>query len=163
MEARHCCPDCGSIDLVVTSKGLLGADGKSLSRATCPNCAWEGPLKDTIGLATTEQVWTTERIAEVMLRVSSKHAAGPLIQLLEYIGLVPAMQEGTSSEARGHNDIVQLIRDRVARSTFEGMVTAAFEEAAHCHKAYAVAYDKPLHPVLRDDEEIFGGGRNGRS
>ena len=61
-ETHYACPDCGSIDLEISGEGLRDVDDKSLARAECPNCAWAGALKDTVGFATTENVFTAEII-----------------------------------------------------------------------------------------------------
>ncbi len=162
-EAHYTCPDCGSIDLAIRGEGIKDSEGKSLARATCPNCAWDGNLSDTIGFATTETVWTVERIAEVLLRVSTKHAAGPIIQVLEFSGLIPKhMDEAPPPEQnqgrnwsdeklKQHNELAQIIRDRVARRVFESFVTAAFEEAAETNKMYCIEMDMPLHELLKGE------------
>ncbi len=162
-EAHYACPDCGSIDLSIRGEGLKAPDGGSLAKAECPNCAWAGGLSDTVGFATTENVWTVERVGEVLLRVSAKHAAGPMVQVLEFTGLIPKTLEKappaeenqgrnwSEEELNNHNELAQIIRDRVMRRTFEAFIVAAFEEAAHCNKLYAIEMDMPQHELLRDE------------
>jgi hypothetical protein len=145
MEAHHVCPDCGSIDLELEQQSLHGPTGAPLGRATCPNCAWTGALRDTHGFATTEALWTVERVADLLLRVCAVHAAGPIVQSLEFVGLIPKKLEvapemqqpnWSAEDLREHNKTAQTIRDRVMRRTFEAMISAAFEEASECHQAY---------------------------
>ena len=170
-ETHYACPDCGSIDLEISGEGLRDVDDKSLARAECPNCAWAGALKDTVGFATTENVFTAERLGEVMLRVSAKHAAGPLVQVLEWAGLLPPVLEAappaeatqggepwTVEDLERHNELAQQMRNEVMRATFEAFITASFEKAAEMHRIYAVETNTPLHPIVRDEgeSETFG-------
>jgi DNA-directed RNA polymerase subunit RPC12/RpoP len=156
--ARYACPDCGSIDLAVVGLGIAEASQK----AVCPNCSWEGMVKDTIGFATTEQVWDIERVADVMLRVSNVHAAGPLVQCLEFVGILPKKldkaPEGKSETwLAAHNSMVQQMRDFVMQETFTGMLTNCFEAAAMANKKYAAELGITAHPALHESDTVFGG------
>lgn len=177
--ATHTCPECGCPDLIIEKKGLVDSSGGSLATAECPICTWEGKLSDTVGMATTEQLWTIERIGDLLLKVTHKHAAGPMIQALEHVGLIPKMlppkeystvggKQGEKNredqrKRREHNEVVQKIRDRVARASFAALIEAGFTEAAECHKLYAIHENIPLHPALKErpeqenEDRTFGG------
>jgi len=153
-QARYFCPDCGSIDLNIN----IGIT----KTASCPNCSWEGPLSQTVGAVTSEQFWDSERVGEVLLRVLATKAAGPVVQVLEFIGLLPrkkvAVAELTETEAEDlqrWNAAAQQARDAVMRSLMAAALSAAFEEAEKQHRAFAIATDTPVHDVIAD--KVFGG------
>jgi hypothetical protein len=187
-EARHFCPDCGSIDLRVTNSGLTGPDGESLARGSCPNCSWEGPLSKTIGAVTQEQFWDSDRVGDVLLRVMAKNAAGPLVQVLEFIGLLPRMRfkprdlpEGTitqsmfddyhalkkeweiynqhtEEEHAKWNAAVQVTRNNVMRRIMADALSGAFEEAERQNRIFAVAMGTQIHPMLEQESAREFGG-----
>jgi len=181
VDARYFCPDCGSIDLVITNAELRDPEGKSLGRAECPNCSWRGRLTDTIGMMSTEQFWDSERVGEVLLRVLATRGAGPLIQALEFIGLLPRKREkpALSKDATPEelvkyeialatwnspstpkwNQAVQEARDAVMRSFMAASLQALFEEAERQNRLFAIATETDIHPMLKAeaDVEVFGG------
>lgn len=144
-EARHTCPDCGFIDLMI--------EGEVIRKAECPNCGWMGPLQSTIGVATTEQLWGIERVGNVLLRTIAIHAAGPLVQALEFIGLLPKKRSTTTiaeaTENAQWNQQAQMSRDAVMQKITEAAVTAAFEEAERQNYRFAKATGAEIHPLLR--------------
>jgi ribosomal protein S27AE len=183
-DARHFCPDCGSIDLVHTP--IAG-------NVKCPNCGWGGALSQTIGAVSREQFWDAERLAAVLLRVVTAHAAGPMVQVLEFAGILPrkigalevrgrevidggkrvvvetpeemaeyiraAEIRARSPETKAHNARVQQMRDAVMRRIFEAAITAGFEEAERQHRLYAVDTNTPLHEAFNEEpaaEREFG-------
>jgi hypothetical protein len=175
-EARHFCPDCGNIDLVITKAVLAG----QTSSASCPSCAWSGPLNKTIGAVTTEQFWDADRIGDVLLRVMATRAAGPLVQALEFIGLLPRKRERperlptnyTQEEMEAWekarnlfeepstpewNRLAQASRDAVMQRIMEAAITAAFEETERQNRLFAIATNTDIHPVLKAGDEEFGG------
>lgn len=114
VEARYFCPNCGSIDLRVKAGDIITVKGSST--ATCELCGWEGPLKDTTGAATTETFYDIEKIADILLRVVSKHAAGPLSQAFQLVGLLePGDQEGLN---------------KIMKAAFTGLIEGAFGAAS---------------------------------
>lgn len=165
----YLCPDCGFNELLVRNQGLKGPDGESIATASCPNCGWDGPLRRTVGVLTTERLWTSKAIGDLMLRIVTRHAAGPMVQAYEFIGLLPRTQEipedGSDEEikaARDHNDLAQACRNHVMRAVFASAIEAGFEAAEEAHRFYATQTNTPLHPVIRDDgkpsaERTFGG------
>ena len=141
--ARYSCPSCGSIDISVS---------EITSTWSCPICEARGELRDAVGFVTTESVWDIEKVAEVSLRVVAKHSAGPLLQLWEFVGIVPlqgwpARPAGAGPRRRAHeawNARVQEIRDNVLRAVMASSLSAAFEVA---HAA------REVHPELFAVEE----------
>lgn len=141
--ARYSCPSCGSIDLEL--KGTV------VQHWTCVVCGARGEMKDTVAFVTSETVWDIEKVAEVSLRTLAKHSAGPLLQLWEFVGIVPRMKE-TTREVTGPrrrayeawNARVQEIRDNVLRAVMASSLSAAFEVA---HAA------REVHPELFAAEE----------
>jgi hypothetical protein len=149
---RQACPDCGSLDLDVST--VVGA-------ASCPLCGWEGRVNETTGLLTTETVYDIERVGEIAIRILAKHAAGPLIQLWEHFGLLPKPKEidrTVTGKRRqrylAHNGIVQEVRDEVLRATLAGALEEAFKAAAEC---------RTKHPTLFIEEveaQIIGESKS---
>lgn len=170
-DARHFCPDCGNIELIVAETTIITDDRGAEAR--CPNCSWVGPLSGTVGAVSSEQFWDLNRISNVLLRVVSKYAAAPFVQVMEFIGLLPRPEhEGTPTDewveadyemaraARKNNQIVEEARDHVLKAMIGAAITAGFEEAERQHRIWAVKMNKPLHHVLRadpKDEKVFGG------
>lgn len=182
MEARHFCPDCGSIDLEITNRELRDAEGKSLGRAKCPNCAWEGPLTQTVGAVTQGQFWDSKRVGDLMIRVMAVHAAGPLVQALEFVGLLPRkrekpapLPEAATDEERVKyesdlalwedpgtvkwNRAAQEARDSVMRKIMEAAITEGFAEAERVNRLFAIATETDIHPMLKEEAAVreFGG------
>lgn len=169
-DARHFCPDCGSIDLDMTTKGGI-ITRPDTNTARCPNCGWSGPVSKTIGAVTTEQFWDAERVGEVMLRVMAIHGAGPLVQALEFIGLLPRMKEVPPYDllyddglppprqvAMKWNAEAQNSRNAVMQAIMEAAITAAFEEAERQNRRFATEMGTDLHPMLKEEvEPEFGG------
>lgn len=170
-DARHYCPDCGSIDLDITD-GIVAA-----KTVKCPNCGWAGGIGQTIGFATTEQVWDIERVGNVLLRTMAVNAAGPLVQALEFIGLLPRKRFRAEQKSTRQEDLeryqkedllfddpstpkwnaeAQRARDRVMAKICEAAVTAAFEEAEKQNRRFAIEMDTGIHPMLEEVEETKG-------
>lgn len=182
-EARHFCPDCGSIDIEIINRDLRDDKGNSLGRAECPNCGWKGALTQTIGAVSTEQFWDAERVGEVMMRTMAIHAAGPLVQCLEFIGLLPRKRYKPEDKLDHHvneeskkkyeaelalfndpstekwNAAAQRARDAVMRRIMEAAITAGFEEAERVNRLFAIETETDIHPMLKQEEEVreFGG------
>lgn len=118
---KQFCPDCGSPEVEHTTEVMVTSDGVITTPMTCRLCGWQGRASDTLGMLTTERVWDTEAVANLLLRVCTKQAAGPLVQVFRFVGLIePGDQEG---------------QDKVMRATFEAMITAAFQAAADHYAA----------------------------
>lgn len=115
-EARHFCPKCGSISVII--HGLAGPDGSK--QAECPDCGWTGSAADTIGAVSSEKMHDIEDLGEELLQVAAGHAAGPLIRVLEKRGLVE------EDDAQGKDYILKVVLEAVVTSVF----TAAAENYA---------------------------------
>lgn len=112
-SAIYICPTCGCPDLVTPESTLILSPDVKI--ANCPNCGWEGTLRSAAGILTSENVYDTKAIAQLLFHVTAKHAAGPLAQALQLIGLLDVSdQEGL---------------DKIMRSVCGAMVEAAFTAA----------------------------------
>jgi DNA-directed RNA polymerase subunit RPC12/RpoP len=113
-SALYICPTCGCPDLMMPESSLvLSAKDR---QAKCPNCGWSGTLREAAGILTSEKVYDTKAIAQLLFHVAAKHAAGPLAQALALIGLLdPKDQEGL---------------DKVMRDVCAAVVEAAFTSAS---------------------------------
>lgn len=174
-DARHFCPDCGGIDLQIDeTTTIITLEGSKPQRtAQCPNCSWSGPLTATIGAVTTEQFWDFKRVGDVLMRVIGRHAAGPFVQVMEFVGLLPRPYETPPKNADGsmwsptdlrtHNRLVREAREEILRAMIGAAIAAGFETAEKWHRIWAVQLNQPLHQVLREDqqptkkEREFGG------
>lgn len=173
-DARHFCPECGNIELTVEDKLVAHVFiGDGSNRTKCPNCGWEGTLAETIGAVSSEQFWDLNRVANVLLRVVAKHAAGPFVQVLEFVGLMerpldieafaqkinyelkgPAgLDEDLKARYRAHEAHVESSRNEVLRAMFTGAMSEGFAEAERQHRIYAAKMNLPLHQLLREEKE----------
>lgn len=133
-SAHYSCPSCGSIDIDVSA---LTSSWK------CPICDASGELRDAVGFVTSEVVWDIEKIAEVSLRVIAKHSAGPLVQLWEFVGILPKLKPITRTitgpRRRSYeewNRKAQEVRDNVLRGVLASSLTSAFEVAQQAREKY---------------------------
>jgi hypothetical protein len=125
MAQIYICPECGCPDLE-TPKVLVIVSAKE-KKAHCPNCKWEGSLADAAGILTTENVYDTKAVLDLLLYTTMKHAAGPIAQALIFVGL---LDQGD-----------QLGMNVVMRAAIEGLVKETFEAAA------AHAKEKKMSPL----------------
>lgn len=110
----YICPTCGCPDLM-TKSSALSLPAK-LRDAQCPNCNWTGKLSEAAGIATTEKVYDTKTILNLLLYVVTKHAAGPIAQAFQFFGLVEK------------DDQAGL--DHIMREATSGLIEKAFMAAA---------------------------------
>jgi hypothetical protein len=165
---------------VISNQGLRGPDGESMAWAECPNCSWKGPLSKTIGAVTSEQFWDAKRVGEAMIRVMAVHGAGPLVQALEFIGLlprkrlqpektndfVPELKEQYERELALFKDPstpkwnieAQKSRDAVMQRIMEAAITAGFEEAERQNRRFAMEMGTDIHSMLKEEPEKEIGG-----
>ena len=178
-DARHFCPDCGSIDIQITRKFvLLSEEEDTGATADCPNCGWSGALSKAVGAVSSEQFWDFERVAEVLMRVVSKSAAGPFVQVMEFVGILPkrlgikeyakevsfagndpAADPALLDGFKKYNAFVEQAQDGVVRAMLEAALTAGFAEAERWHRAHATFNNTPVHQVFEAERE-FGGEKN---
>lgn len=121
------CPKCGCPDLLV-KKGSVIITGKD-RKASCPNCKWKGTLAEAGAIFTKEKVFDLKQVLNLLLHVTTKHAAGPLAQALEFIGLI----EKDDVEAR--NVVMKAALEGLIRDAF----VAASEHAAKTGKTFDFA------------------------
>lgn len=153
--AKHACPICGSIDVVLESELVVTGD----RTAYCPLCDWRGLARETVGFATTEVVWDIERISMVALRIVTKHATGPLMQFWEFIGLTPKMipitREVTGPrrrKAEAHNKKVEEARSEIMRATLAATLEAAFLATAAQRDRFPELYGSDEKEKTMPDE-----------
>lgn len=150
-EVRNTCPDCGSLDVEVKTALVVVAGDSVEDTARCANCAWEGPASQIRVFATTQQLWDIERVGSVALRVISKHAAGPLVQLWEFVGILPRSRQITrevtgkrKKAANEYNNKVNEVRGEVMREVFAAALEAAFNTAAKAREKYPELWAEPI-------------------
>jgi DNA-directed RNA polymerase subunit RPC12/RpoP len=110
----YICPTCGCPDLMTKSSAL--ALPAAMRDAQCPNCNWTGKLSEAAGIATTEKVYDTKTILNLLLYVVTKHAAGPIAQAFQFFGLV---EKGDQAGL-----------DHIMREATSGLIEKAFMAAA---------------------------------
>lgn len=181
-DARHFCPDCGNIEIQVHRKFvLLSEEEDTGATASCSNCGWNGPLSKAVGAVSSEQFWDFRRVAEVLMRVVSKSAAGPFIQVMEFVGLLPkrlgigefakmvayegadpALDTRLIDQFKKYNDFVEQAQDGVVRAMLEGALTSGFAEAEKWHRMHAASSDTAVHNIFNEEgaEREFGGEKN---
>lgn len=110
----YICPKCGCPDLEGDRSSLLLP--ASERKASCPNCKWGGMLSEAAGILTTEKVFDTKAVADLLMYTTLKHAAGPIAQALLFVGLLEKDdQEGM---------------DKVMRATVEAVIRESLTAAA---------------------------------
>lgn len=110
----YICAKCGCPDLLMEKSSIVVAAKDR--KVSCPNCKWEGSLLETAGIVTTEKLYDTKAVLNLLIYVTTRHAAGPIAQALTFIGLLEKDdQEGI---------------DVVMRAATEGLVREAFMAAA---------------------------------
>jgi len=125
-DLRRFCPTCGFIDLEI---GTI--------QVSCPNCQWVGTIEETVLAAdSTEKFYGIEEIGNILIRVAAMHAAGPLLQTMQHVGLLPKTQDPEKSDE--YNAAAQEATDHVMRRILEGCVKAAFESAGEAHEQFPV-------------------------
>jgi len=128
----YICSKCGCPDLEMSKSSIIvSADQK---KVRCPNCKWEGTLSETTGILTTEKIFDVKAVLNLLLFVTTKHAAGPIAQALVFIGLIEkGDQEGI---------------DSVMRAATEGIIEKAFMAAAeHAAKKGNIGEEKPVGKI----------------
>lgn len=128
-QVAYFCPKCQNIDVEITQPRIIDVTKKN-GGATfhCPLCGASGGADELIGALSPEnkKFWNTERIGQVMLRAGTKVAAGPLLQVLELIGLIPRVEVGTPEQQA---DALK-VREAVAKDVIASFVEAAFTASA---------------------------------
>jgi hypothetical protein len=163
----HMCPQCGCPDVQVSGRGLVDAEGNSVSTAKCPNCGWAGAGADTVGAVTTEKLWTSERIAEHFLKTATNKLMPLILEDLFFLGLLPRaikLPEDAPPEqvveATIHNRQVGESAGIILSKITPVLLQAIFEAAAE--EAQKFTYDPHVKKTMRGLEDemrdrVFGG------
>lgn len=122
-DLHYFCPQCQSMELEIKRSMLVGGR----SSASCKLCEWAGVPEELLATITpaSGEFWTGDKVANALLSAAAKYAAGPMVQVLELIGLVPKV-EGSVEE----QESAQAVREEIVKAILEAVVTAAFETAA---------------------------------
>lgn len=110
----YICPTCGCPDLEAEKVSIIVSAKER--KVSCPNCKWEGALSEAAGVLTSENVYDTKAVLNLLLFTTTKHAAGPIAQALIFIGLLE------------QDDQPGL--DKVMRAAVEGLIRESFMAAA---------------------------------
>lgn len=143
-EITYFCPKCQGNEMVFGSV----RDAFDTVSAACNLCKWSGRSDETVGAVSPANVhfWNAEKIGNVMLIAMAKHGAGPLIQVLELLGImppIPTSAEGTMTARQLEEaQSAQECRDRVMQAVVGAAVTAAFETAAEVSPAHYARFDQ---------------------
>jgi hypothetical protein len=141
-EIAYFCPQCQSNELTLGSV----MDIASSVSVSCALCKWSGRSNEVVGAVSpaNAQFWNAEKIGNVMLIAMAKHGAGPLIQVLELMGILPPIPgsiEGITTERAEEAQSAQECRDRVMQAVVGAAVTAAFETAAEVSASHYARYN----------------------
>lgn len=120
----YICPTCGCPDIEEPQKSAILLPPSS-RKVYCPNCKWEGLLSEAVGVLTSENVYDTKAVLNLLLFTTTKHAAGPISQALIFIGLLE------KDDQEGLNKIMRAAVEGLIRESF----VAAAEHAASKQKA----------------------------
>lgn len=120
------CPRCYGVELAVEATGVQLVGVESRGGAKCLLCQWVGLRSELIAGITpaNHEFWTSDRVANALLTASARHCAGPMVQILEMLGLAPRI-EGTEEQQAS----AQLVREGLVKAVLEAVVTSAFQAA----------------------------------
>lgn len=128
----YICSKCGCPDLQIEKSTISLAPTQK--RVSCPNCGWAGTMNETAAILTTEKVFDTKAVLNLLLYVTTKHASGPLAQALQFIGLVE----------KGDQDGL----DNIMRAVTAGVVESAFMAAAENAANKKLLAETPVMPEV---------------
>lgn len=159
--SHYFCPQCQGPEVEVERLSLV-VDIDKGPKARCPLCHWEGHRSDLLttvladDVAIQPRIWNGDQVANAMLYVASRYAAGPILQVLAQIGLVPPLKGLEQEYASAQN-----IREIVVKAVIEAVVTSAFETAGKLSPEH---YKRFAPERAEDIERIFSyGGSDGKS
>lgn len=117
------CPQCLAPEVTVEQSPVIGGQ----DTVSCKLCGFAGDIPDVMAIVSgrDETYWTSERVGNALLYGATRHVAGPMVQLLELVGLVPRI-EGPSEQQKS----ARAVREGVMKAVLEAVVTSAFETAA---------------------------------
>lgn len=149
-EIQYFCPQCQGMELELHVSPILPSDGSLVGKASCSLCGWAGTTEQLIGAISPDNAgfWTSERIANVLLLAATKHAAGPMLHCLEFLGLAPVV-DGEP----GEQESAQEARGEIMRKILEAITVTAFQAA----EEHALPHFKRYAPQRAEAvESIFG-------
>lgn len=131
------CPQCLAPEVEVHQSPVIGGE----EFVVCGLCGFRGAIADVMAIVSgrDETYWTVERVGNALLYGATRHAAGPMVQLLELIGLVPRI-EGTSEQQAS----ARLVREGVMKAVLEAVVSSAFETAAQLTPAHYTRFEDAM-------------------
>lgn len=134
-DLQYFCPQCCGNEVRVERPVLLGTGP---GHAQCPLCGWQGSADDVLATPTPDHktFWDGERVANLLIYAATHHAAGPLVQALEVVGLVPRVT-GSEEEQRS----ALFVRAGVLKAVLEAVVVAGFEAAAKLSPSHFERFD----------------------
>lgn len=138
-EVAYFCPECQSIEVVVQIPRIIDPKNKDGAKtAECKFCGWKGKAAELIGAITpkNQQFWNAEKIGNLLIGVTLKHAAGPILQAMAFVGLLPKIQ-GSLEE----RESAQQLREEVTKEVLASAVTTAYETAARLVPAHYARFD----------------------
>lgn len=137
-QVQYFCPQCQGMELTLQDARVISVEELG---AVCKLCGWSGTRADLLAGITPSSTsfWTSERVANALLAVVAKHAAGPVLHTLELIGLVPPIKGGEQEQASA-----QSIREQIMREVLGAVVTSAFETAARLSPEHFARFDPPM-------------------
>lgn len=145
-DLQFFCPRCQGMELHIERNLVIGADAGT---AHCNLCQWDGTPDDLLVTLVPENaaLWTGDRVANALLAAATKYAAGPMVQVLEVLGLLPPIRGGEQEQASA-----QHVREHVMKAVLEAVVTSAFESAAEVVPAHYERFDARMAPAA---ERVF--------
>ena len=135
------CPDCQGNELQFDTRRVVS--GNAPPPAACQLCGWKGNTHEllvAVGPATAH-MWTGDKVANVLLYAATRFSAGPMLQVLELLGLIPKLPDGEAADEERQS--AERVRGEVLKAVLEATVTAAFEKAAELSSEHFARFDAP--------------------
>lgn len=159
-EIAYFCPQCQGNEMELGA--VQDADGSVA--AQCKLCKWSGRSTEIVGAVSpaNAQFWNAEKLGNVMMIALARHGAGPLLQALELLGIlprIPVSDEGTLTPERlAEAESAQECRNRVMQAVVGAAVTAAYETAAEVVTAHYAKFDQEQGAAV---ERVFQFNESG--
>jgi hypothetical protein len=141
------CPRCYGVEIAVEATGVQLVGVEPRGGAKCLLCGWAGLRADLVAGITpaNHEFWTSDRVANALLTAAARHCAGPMVQILEMLGLAPRVEGDEEQQASA-----QHVREGIVKAVLESVVTAAFQAAGELTLPHFQRFDPELTgPVER--------------
>lgn len=166
-EVARFCPKCMSID--VEDKPTLLLEG-SQPEMSCLICGHTFTRAESVAAISGEGFWTIEKIANVVMMTVTRHASGPFLQVMEFVGLLPkAYDRDNFTKFTGYSvdkyaeylEIRAEMINETVKAMVEGVITNGFNEAAQQHAKLEQRLGKgsvavPSAQPSGNEERVFG-------